>query len=112
MLQVERYKPDILAAIHTLFDPAEYEVVWRLSEDRLRQDGWTAALAEAPATPPSWPPATPATEEAEAPATPPSWPPATPATEERGGEKEAKLEEAVMVIEELGVKVQDLDTIS
>ena len=31
--------------------------------------------------------------------------PATPATEERGGEKEAKLEESVMVIEELGVKV-------
>ncbi len=92
MLQVERYKPDILAAIHTLFDPAEYEVVWRLSEDRLRQDGWTAALPEAPATP----------------ATPASWPPATPATpatEERGGEKEAKLEESVMVIEEMGVKV-------
>ena len=89
MLQVERYKPDILAAIHTLFDPAEYEVVWRLSEDRLRQDGWTSVLPEAPATPASWPPAT----------------PATPATEERGGEKEAKLEESVMVIEEMGVKV-------
>ena len=81
MLQVERYKPEILAAIHTLFDPAEYEVVWRLSQDRLRQDGWTPLLPEPLATP------------------------ATPATEERGGEKEAKLEESVMVIEELGVKV-------
>jgi len=37
---VEVYKEDILRAISVHFG-SEYEVVWRLSRDRLRQDGWT-----------------------------------------------------------------------
>ncbi|MGB1473317.1 MAG: hypothetical protein ACPHAP_02800, partial [Candidatus Puniceispirillaceae bacterium] len=42
---VELYKEQVIAAVSCHFAD-DYEVVWRLSKDRLRQDGWTPGTAE------------------------------------------------------------------
>ena len=42
---VELYKEQVIAAVSSHFAD-DYEVIWRLSKDRLRQDGWTPGTAE------------------------------------------------------------------
>ena len=43
---VEIYKEEILKGLRSHFT-SEYEIIWRPSQDRLKQDGWTPEAAEA-----------------------------------------------------------------